>query len=235
MAEKLWPGQSAIGKRIHCCGKDPDFVVIGIAADVRFEGPAQPPGYQIYISVEQVAWSRGLSFLLRTTGDPLASVESARHAVSSIDPEQPISNITSIAALADQTVAGQRTATLLTAILGTLALLLACIGVYGVMAYSVSRREREFGIRIALGSSRSGILKLLFSGAFRLIAAGMILGAGLTFAMRAWVASLLGANGTSLLALAGSALLLCGMAALATFIPARRASRIDPMQALRSE
>jgi ABC-type antimicrobial peptide transport system permease subunit len=103
------------------------------------------------------------------------------------------------------------------------------------MAYSVSRREREFGIRIALGSSRSKILTLLFSKVFRLVLVGVVVGACLTFAMRAWVASLLGPSHDNILALGVSGLLLCFVAALATFIPARRASRIDPMQALRSE
>jgi ABC-type antimicrobial peptide transport system permease subunit len=233
MAEKLWPGQSAIGKRIHYNGGD--FDIVGIAADVRLDGLTQPAGDEIYMSVEQNPWSRGLSFLLRTTGDPFTFVQSARHAVSSIDSGQAISNVTSIATLAEEAVAGQRVSTLVTAVLGTLALLLASIGVYGVMAYAVGRREREFGIRIALGSGRLGILKLLLFGVLRLVAIGIALGSVLTFGMRAWVASMLGANGMDALAVLASALLLCGVAALATFIPARRAWRIDPMQALRSE
>jgi predicted permease len=235
MADRLWHGQSAIGKHIHCCYKGGDFEIVGIAGDVLLDGLAQPAGNEIYLSVQQNAWSQGLSFLLRTSGDPFTYVLSARHAVSTVDAGQAISSITSIETLADQAVAGQRIFTLVTAILGTLALLLASIGVYGVMAYSVNRREREFGIRLALGSSRSGILKILFSGLFGLVAAGMILGALLTFAMRAWIASILGTTSGGLLAFAASALLLCGVAALAALIPARIAMRIDPMQALRSE
>jgi putative ABC transport system permease protein len=232
MADKLWQGQSPMGKRIHV--DDDDFMIIGIAADVRFAGPAQPSGYEIYFSITQSPPS-GVSVLLRTRGDPLTFVESVRRTVYSLDAERGISNITSIEALASQTVAGQRTSTLLAAILGTLALLLACIGVYGVVAYSVSRREREFGIRIALGSSRSGILKLLFSSAFRLVSLGLVLGIVMTFVMRAWTASLLGANGTSVVALVASALSLCLVAGLATFIPARLASHTDPIHALRSD
>ncbi len=233
MANRLWPGQSSLGKTIHR-GKDREFVVIGIAPDVPFLGLAQAVGNQIYISIEQDPPS-GLSVLLRTQGEPLAYVESFRRTVISIDPGRAVSNITSVQALADQTIAGQRTSTIVTAILGALALLLAAIGIYGVMAYSVSRREREFGIRIALGSSRSNILTLLFSKVFRLVLAGMLLGACLTFAMRAWVASLLGASHENILALGVSGLLLCFVAALATLIPARRASCIDPIQSLRSE
>jgi predicted permease len=235
MAEKLWPGQNAVGKRIHCCYKGGDFEVIGIATDVRFDGPAQPVGNEIYLSVEQNPWPQGLSFLLRTPGDPFLYVPPARHAVSTIDAGQAVSNITSIETLADQAVAGQRISTMVTAILGMLALLLASIGVYGVMAYSVNRREREFGIRLALGSSRTGILRILFSRLFRLVAAGMILGAGLTLAMRVWIASILGTTNGGFLVFSVSAFLLCGVAALAALIPARIAMRIDPMKALRSE
>jgi ABC-type antimicrobial peptide transport system permease subunit len=235
MADRLWPGQSAIGKHIHCCYKGGDFEVVGIAGDVLLDGLAQPAGNEIYLSVQQNAWPQGLSFLLRTSGDPFTYVLSARHAVSTIDASQAVSNITSIETLADQAVAGQRISTLVTAILGILALLLASIGVYGVTAYLVNRREREFGIRLALGSSRSGILKILFSGLFGPVAAGMILGALLTFAMRVWIASILGTASGGFLVFAVSALLLCVVAALAALIPARIAMRIDPMQALRSE
>jgi putative ABC transport system permease protein len=234
MARKLWPGQNAIGKTIQCAWYHGDLMVVGIAADVRFSGPAQPVGNAIYISIQQSPPS-GLSVLLRTQGKPLALVESVRHAIFSIDPDRPISNITSIQALAEETVARQRTATLVTAILGALALLLACIGVYGMVAYAVSCREREFGIRIALGSSRSGILNLLFSSIFPLVAIGMVLGAALAFVMRTWVISLLGANSMNTAPLLVSGLLLCGAAALATFIPARRASHVDPIRALRTE
>lgn len=234
MARKLWPGQSAIGKTIQCAWYHGDLMVVGIAADVRFSGPAQPVGNAIYISIQQSPPS-GLSVLLRTHGDPMVLVKSVRHAVASIDPDRPISNITSIQALADRTVAGQRTATLVTAILGALALLLACIGVYGVVAYAASCREREFGIRIALGCTRSGILKLLFAGIFPLVAIGMVSGAALTFAMRTWIISLLGANSMHTLPLTLSALLLSAAAALATLIPARRASHVDPIKALRLE
>jgi putative ABC transport system permease protein len=129
----------------------------------------------------------------------------------------------------------QRTSTIVTAILGALALLLACIGIYGVMAYSVSRREREFGVRIALGSSRFNILRLLASRVFCLVLVGATLGVGLAFALRAWAASLLGTNHDDPLALLSSGLLLCLVACLATSLPALRATRIDPNQALRSE
>jgi putative ABC transport system permease protein len=234
MAQKLWPGQSAIGKHLHCCAKDAHYTVIGVAGDVRFAGPAAPVDFTMYMSADQTP-QPALSIILRTTRDPMALAETVRRAVASIDPGQAVSDITSLESLAQDSVAGQRTSTMVTAILGCLALLLASIGVYGVMAYSVSRREREFGIRMALGANRGSIVKMLIGGVGRLTVAGTLIGAGLAFAMRRWIDSLLGANGTSAYAMIVSALLLCAVAALATLVPARHAMNVEPMQALRTE
>jgi predicted permease len=234
MAQKLWPGQSAIGKHIHCCSKEGDYVVVGVARDVRFAGPAAPAGFEIYTSVPQNP-PPALSFLVKTAGDPLGLSLTARRAVASLDPEQAVSNVTSLEALSDASIAGQRTSTMVSTILGCLSLLLACIGVYGVMAYSVSQREREFGIRMAVGASRGSILKLLFTGALRLIGAGIILGVVLVFGLRAWIEALIGTSGTDPGALLAAGFLLCTVALLATVIPVRRAMRVDPMHALRTE
>jgi predicted permease len=233
MEQKLWPGQSAIGKHLHCCTGD-SYTIVGVVRDVRYAGPAAPVGYEIYNDVQQSP-APFLGFLVRTAGDPLALAESARRAVASIDPEQAVSNITSLDALADASIAGQRTSTMVTGILGVLALLLASVGVYGVIAYSVSRREREFGIRMALGADRGAIMTLLFSGALKLMIMGVVIGAGLVIAMRTWVDSLIGATGTSAGALLSAGILLCAVASIATLVPARRATRIQPMQALRTE
>jgi ABC-type lipoprotein release transport system permease subunit len=166
--------------------------------------------------------------------------------VAEIDPHLAVSNITSLDLLAQDAIAGQRTSTLVTAILGCLALLLASVGVYGVMAYTVSRRVREFGIRIALGSDRAGIVRLLFSGLLRMALVGIVLGGALAYAARAWVNSLMGGasasasmplsgTGSSLAALLLGALMMAAVAAVATLIPAQRAMRVEPMEALRSE
>lgn len=233
MAQKLWPGQSALGKHIKCCTGD-NYTVIGVAGDVRYAGPASPSGFAIYTSAEQTP-PQALFFLLRTSGDPLALAETVRRTVASIDPAQPVSDMSSLEELAQSSIAGQRTSTMVTAILGILALVLASVGVYGVIAYSVSRREREFGLRMALGANRAAIARLLLVGALRLMVAGVVLGTGLVLAMRAWIDSLLGSTGTSPTALLSAAILLCGVASIATLVPARRAIRIEPMRALRSE
>jgi putative ABC transport system permease protein len=137
--------------------------------------------------------------------------------------------------LSDHSIAGQRTSALVTAILGFLALMLASIGVYGVMAYSVSRREREFGIRIALGSDRGRILRLLFSSVSRLVLAGVLLGAVFAIAARASIESLLGGDGNTNAALILAGALLSMVAMMAALIPVRRAMNVEPMVALRNE
>ncbi|HEV2465492.1 MAG TPA: ABC transporter permease [Acidobacteriaceae bacterium] len=234
MAQKLWPGQNPIGKHVHCCVKDAHFTIIGVAGDVHFAGSAAPANYTIYLSADQMPQS-ALTFILRSKSDPMLLVGPARQAVASIDPGQAVSNFTSLEALAQDSIAPQRTSTLVTAILGLLALFLASIGVYGVMAYSVSRREREFGIRMALGANRSAIGKLLLEGTLRLTVAGLCIGAALAYLMRVWIDSLLGANGTNPLALIAAAALLCAVAALATLVPARHAMYVEPIRALRTE
>jgi predicted permease len=236
MAQKFWSGQNAIGKRVKA-GNDWASVV-GVVNDVQFAQPGEAPAFQIYTPVGQAPQS-SLSFVLRTApgsgNDPLSLTEPARAAVASIDPKLAVSGFSSLEVLSQDSLVGQRTSTTVTSILGVLALLLASIGVYSVMAYSVSRREREFGIRIALGASRSRILRLLYSMVLRLVLSGMVLGVILAYFAQVWIASMLEIKEINPLAIASGGLLLCVIAGLAAAAPARRAMRVVPMQALRNE
>jgi len=236
MAQKLWPGQSAIGKRIKAYG---DWeTVVGVVADIQFAPPGEPPAFQIYAPLDQSP-QPSLGLALRTApgfgADPLSLSEPARAAVASIDPRLAVSNMASLEVLSQEALAGQLTATTVTSILGVLALLLASIGVYGVMAYSVSRREREFGIRIALGASRARILRLLYSSVFRWVLSGMLLGMVLAWFGQVWIRSMLEIKETSPLVMALGGLLLCVIAAAAAAAPARRAMSVAPVKALRDE
>jgi putative ABC transport system permease protein len=236
MAQKFWPGQSVIGKRVKA-GSDWASVV-GVVNDVQFAQPGEAHAPQIFTPVDQAPQS-SLSFVLRTApdfgADPLTLAGPARAAVASIDPKLAASGFSSLEVLSEESLAGQRTSTTVTSILGVLALLLASLGVYGVMAYSVSRREREFGIRIALGASRSRILRLLYFTVLRLVLSGMALGVVLACFAQVWIASMLEIREINPLAIALGGLLLCVIAAIAAAAPARRAMRVVPMQALRSE
>src|SRR5215469_12756217 len=236
MAQKLWPGQTAIGKRLKP-GKDWASIV-GVVADIQFAGPGEPPAFQIYTPVYQAAVS-SLSFVVRTSpnlaDDPRSLVGSARAGVASIDAKMSVANITSLDVLSQEALAGQRTSTTVMSVLGALALLLGSVGVYGVMVYSVSRREREFGIRIALGATRQGIWRLLYLAVFRLLLIGMALGILLAYGARVWIAPLLGAQSASPGAIVLGGLLLSAAAVIAAAAPVRRATRILPMEALRNE
>ena len=236
MAQKLWPGQSAIGKRVKS-GNDWASVA-GVVNDIQYAQPGEPPAFQIFTPVDQAQLST-LSFVLRTApgfgADPLTLSEPARVAVASVDPKLAVSGFSSLEVLSQDALAGQRTSTTVTSILGVLALLLASVGIYGVMAYSVSRREREFGIRIALGASRSRILRLLYFGVLRLVLSGMVLGVVLAYFAQVWIASMLEIKEINPLAIASGGLLLCVIAGLVAAGPARRAMRVVPMQALRNE
>lgn len=236
MAQKLWPGQTAIGRRLKLSNNWAS--IVGVIADIQFAGPGEPPAFQIYTPVYQAAASN-LSFVVRTSpnlsADPLALAGPARVVVASIDPKMAVANVTSLDLLSQEALAGQRTSTTVTSILGALALLLASVGVYGVMVYSVSRREREFGIRIALGSDRSRILRLLYSSVLRILAIGMGLGILLAYGARVWIASMVGGEGSSPAAIVLGGLLLSAAAVIATAAPAYRATRIFPVEALRNE
>jgi putative ABC transport system permease protein len=236
MAQKLRLGQSVIGKRVKV-GSDWASVV-GVVNDVQFAQPGEAHAFQIFTPVNQAPQS-SLSFVLRTAphfgSDPLSLTGPARAAVASIDSKLAVSGFSSLEVLSEDSLAGQRTSTTVISILGLLALLLASVGVYGVMAYSVSRREREFGIRIALGASRSRILRLLYSKVLRLVLIGTVLGVILAYSAQVWIASMLEIKEISPLAILSGGLLLCAIAGLAAAAPARRAMRVVPMQALRNE
>lgn len=234
MAEALWPGQSAIGKWIKALDGS-SHQVVAVAGDVHASGVSQPAGFQIYFSALQHP-AKDMTLLLRTTTEPLSVAEVAKQSVYAIDPEQAVSNVTSADQLASQSIAAQRVSTALSSSMGGLALLLATIGVYGVMAYSVSRREREFGIRMAMGARPRDILSLLMRRSGILVSAGVAAGVMMTIPLGRWMSALLtGSHSFGLLSIAASGTLLAAVALFATYLPARRAASVQPMTALRTE
>jgi putative ABC transport system permease protein len=234
MAEALWPGQNAIGKWIKVLDGS-SHQVVGIAGDVRSSGVSQPAGFQLYFSALQSP-ANDMTVLLRTTTEPLAIAELAKQTVYAIDPEQAVSNVTSADQLASDSIAAQRVSTTLSGSLGGLALLLASIGVYGVMAYSVSRREREFGIRMAMGAKPRDILAMLLRRSSYLVMIGVATGVALTIPLSRWVSTLMvGPRTFGALTLAAAGFLLAAVALFATYLPARRAASVQPMTALRTE
>ncbi len=233
MAEALWPGQSAVGKKLKLNGGW--HQVIGVAADVRASGVSQPAGFQLYLSASQYPAS-DMTVVIRTRTEPLSLADAAKQNVYAIDTQQAVSNVASLDQLASRSIAGQQVSTALTGGFGALALLLASIGVYGVMAYSVSRRKREFGIRLALGAKPRNILGMLLRRSSYLVLAGVAAGVVLTVPLSIWMRTLIvGPLSFSPLAIVAAGLLLATVALFATYLPARRAASIQPMTALRTE
>jgi ABC-type antimicrobial peptide transport system permease subunit len=210
--------------------------IVGIVRDARYRDLRQETPPAIFLLAIQNASVRRMTFEVRTAGPPTAMISAIRAAVRQLDPNLPLFDITTQNAQAETTLAQERLFARLTSFFGLLALLLASIGLYGVMAYSVAQRAREIGIRMALGARASDVLKLIIRQGMSLVVIGA--GAGLIAAfnlMRFVSSQLFGVKARDPLTFLGVALLLAGVALAACWIPARRAAKTDPMNALRYE
>jgi putative ABC transport system permease protein len=177
-----------------------------------------------------------VAFTLRTEGDPAVMVKAAEETLWSVDPDLPVFKAIPMPALAAQTLALRRTSSVLIAGFALLALVLACIGIYGVMAYAVVQRTQEIGVRMALGARRADVLRMILGFGFRMTIAGVLIGLAGALASTRLLASLLfEVNATNPLVFSAAALVLLAVAILASYLPARRAASIDPMRALRTE
>jgi putative ABC transport system permease protein len=245
LAQRAWPNQDPIGKRIACCesaadGKSPDWkTVIGVAADTRDRGVALDLVPEFYVPVAQApryAWDwidRTMFLVARTSQDPTSLVAPMRQAIAKIDPSLPLFNIKTMDERVSSSVATARFNTGLLSTLGVVGLMLAAIGIYGVIAYFVSQRTQEIGVRLALGASSRDVIRLVVSQALRPVTAGVIIGVVLALlATRALAAQLFGVAPRDPLTLVGVTVVLIAAAVAASIIPARRASRVDPTRAL---
>ena len=235
-ARQHWPGRDPLGRRFRS-GMRPDLpwiTVVGVVRDIRHLGPAEPARAEIYLPL----WQRPFPFMavvVRTEGDPMALVPSVRSAIAALDPQQPISGVSTMDRHLRNAVAEPRFLAALVSLFGGLALLLAAIGVYGVMAWSVTERRREIGTRLALGATSRDILRMVVGQGGRVVAAGMILGTALAVAQAYLLRSLLhGVPPSDGRSYATSLCLLAVVAVVALWLPARRASRTDAALVLRN-
>jgi putative ABC transport system permease protein len=238
MARELWPNQDAIGKRVRCGSVDlnaPWCTVVGIVGRVKQYSLDSDSRIAMYIPHTQNP-SRVLTAVLRSGSDPAALSGAVKKEIRQIDPDLPVYQVRTMTNFIEESLARRRFTMALLGIFAGIALLLAAIGIYGVMAYLVNQGTREIGIRLALGATQSGILGMVMRQGMTLALTGV--GAGLigAFALTRLLRSFLyGVQATDPLTFAAIALLLAAVALLASFIPARRASRIDPMISLRCE
>jgi putative ABC transport system permease protein len=240
-ARATWPSGDAVGHQVRFSPKEPWITIVGVVRDVRSNGLGEPAPMEIYLLHEQMpaiteSTAQTMYVIMRTAGDPLLLATPARRAVRDLDPLLAITNIRTMTNMIDLSVAQPRFTMLLLGVFGGVALTLAIVGIYGIMAHAVKRRTREIGIRMALGARPADVLRIVVGQGMRLALVGLAVGVASAFAATRLMEKLLfGVTPTDPLTFVGSALLLGAVAFAASWIPARRAVAIDPTTALRSD
>jgi putative ABC transport system permease protein len=234
MAKRHWPTEDPVGRRIRF-GDSPWFTIVGIVADVQVRGARGTNEVETYIPYWQNP-EPGVSIVLKTATDPAALAEPLRRAVKEVDPGIAVASLATMDAMVAEANGGARFYATLVAIFAGLALVLAAVGIYGVMSYAVGQRTQEIGVRLALGAAERQIFGLVVGESLKLAVVGLAIGlAGSIAVGRALQRLLFGVQGTDAVTFAATAALLVLVAFLASYLPARRAMRIDPMEALRVE
>ncbi len=233
MAQKYWPNQDPIGKRLKLEGKL--RTIVGVMADVRLFSLNDKANPQMYVPFTQ--YSPGdLALAIRTSQNPLGLVSLVKNEIRAIDATQPVSQVRTMEKVISDGIAGDQFLIYMMGLFATLALILAVVGLYSVMAYSVSQRTREFGVRMALGAQTRDVLKNVLHQGIILIFIGSSLGLIVSFGLMRGLASLLyGLSPTDPMTYGGVSLLLILVALTACYLPARRATKVDPLVALRYE
>jgi putative ABC transport system permease protein len=252
MARKYWPGENPIGKRVALDFETMRFrrdgpprmtwdipggmrEIVGVVADVKHARLDTESVPEMYIPAQQRP-TREMSVVVRTQSEPLALAAVVRRELAALDSQQPLSNLNTMSRLLAVSVAQPRFNFLALALFAALALLLATVGIYGVMAYAATQRTHEVGIRMALGAQTRDVLKLIVGNGMRLALIGLVVGIAGAFALTRLMTTLLyEVKPTDPATFAGATLLLALVALLACWLPARRAAKVDPMEALRYE
>jgi putative ABC transport system permease protein len=212
------------------------LTIVGVVADVKYSGLNDPPQPALYTSFQQNLWWRSMFLAVKAGGDPLGLVNAVRNEVWAVDRDLPVSQIKTMDQLMSDAVAEPRAYTLLLGALGAVALLLAAVGIYGVMSYAVTQRTHEIGVRMALGAQSGAVLRLVVGAGLKLALLGMAIGLLAAFALTRLMSKLLfDVSATDPVTFALIALLLMGVAMLSCYLPARRATKVDPITALRCE
>jgi putative ABC transport system permease protein len=239
-AHRLWPDADPIGNRLKVGPRSPWYTIVGIVGDMRQMNLDQPPGPELYVPLAQppgsapFLWPQYL--VVRTSGDPMSIAASVRRIVREIDPEQPVSNIRSMAEVFDAELANRNTQMTLVSTFAVLALIMASLGLYAVLSYTVTQQSREIGVRMALGARRATVVAAIVRSATLMAAGGLALGIGGAVGLTRVLASFLfEVEPLDPPTFAGAALVIVLVAAVAAFVPARRAASVEPASVLRTE
>jgi putative ABC transport system permease protein len=246
MARRFWPGENPIGKRIRrrAPADPPWLTIVGVVGDVKHDGYTREAYAEVYVPYQQPSWgaSGGAPFpfprelVVRTSLDPVSLVPILQRQVWAIDKDQPISAVRTLEGLLRDSMSRQRFSMILLAVFGALGLVLALIGIYGVLSYTVTQRIHEIGIRMALGAERGQVLAMVIAQGMRLALLGVGIGAAAALALgRAMSTLLFGITPTDPATFASVSALLSAVALAACSLPAWKATKVDPIQALRCE
>jgi predicted permease len=240
LAQRLFPGADPVGKRfafgrMGATGGHKWITIVGVLADTKMYGLANPARLEVYLPFRQVP-SNEMTLLVKSRQDLTALVAPVRAVIASIDKEQPVFGIATMQEVVNTSTSMRRVTLILLEVFSGLALLLASIGIYGVVSYSVAQRAREIGVRVALGARRGDVLRLVLAHGGRISAAGLVIGGGASLGLTRLLAKLLySVSAIDPATLAGAAFVLALVSMLACYIPARRALKVDPLVALRHE
>jgi putative ABC transport system permease protein len=234
-AKRFWPGEDPIGKRFRFFGDTFLHEVVGIARDIKYNTIGEEPQPYLYQPAKQ-AFSPQISLIARVEGDPATALGTIQREVQSLDRQLPILNPLTMEEVVRQSLFGAQMGAVLLSTFGFLALALAAIGIYGVLAYSVSLRTQEIGVRMALGAKSRDVLALILRQSMTIVGLGALAGLLLAALLaRSLSALLFGVSTSDPMTFLGTAIVLAAVAMIASYLPARRATRVDPLIALRYE